>query len=386
MIEGCDFVQAPMGGQLTNAKHIMRVFGAGVGLVGLTNDEQEIGRWSSKDHDGVARWFFGLGKVPKSGTLPWVPARLRVLILLLRWSLKIDTLGVKRVFCVAPEVLFGCFWWRGYSIAYKFSGIENPLEMPRYRVGRLLAEPFEYALLRLVRRCNAIFAAADEASIARLKEKSRGCLAAYNICFSPTRVDPLKFYRSEAKRLSFKTEKALPQDALTVVWAGRINSVKGWPLIVPIAEQLLSLKVRYRLFVVGDGEDFKALQTAVSDSPARDSISLLGFLDADDLCRVLNGSEVYLATSLREGWPTSCVEALSAGLAVVTSSVSGARSLVIDGVNGYVVGSRDPNEFARRIVDCYSLSQSEKVSMSIAATYLIPSADLHELYREWLIK
>ena len=47
------------------------------------------------------------------------------------------------------------------------------------------------------------------------------------------------------------------------------------------------------------------------------------------------------------------LEAMAAGLPVVTLDGGGNRDLVIDGKNGYLIEKQDPKEFADRILEIY---------------------------------
>ena len=63
------------------------------------------------------------------------------------------------------------------------------------------------------------------------------------------------------------------------------------------------------------------------------------------------------------------LEALACGVPVVTTDVSGARVLVRQGENGFVVPGRDPEAFARAMVAALHLPRAGEVSLEIAADY-----------------
>jgi glycosyltransferase involved in cell wall biosynthesis len=68
---------------------------------------------------------------------------------------------------------------------------------------------------------------------------------------------------------------------------------------------------------------------------------------------VANGAEVipafdlFLMTSRYEGFPYVLLEALAAGCAIVTTRVGGVADCVVDGVNGSVIDTLDPDAIAR---------------------------------------
>jgi glycosyltransferase involved in cell wall biosynthesis len=68
-----------------------------------------------------------------------------------------------------------------------------------------------------------------------------------------------------------------------------------------------------------------------------------------DLPRVLAAADVAVLTSLWEGLPRVLVQAAAAGRPIVTFDVEGAWEVVRDGRNGFVVPSRDVDQFAGRL-------------------------------------
>lgn len=66
----------------------------------------------------------------------------------------------------------------------------------------------------------------------------------------------------------------------------------------------------------------------------------------DDVARIYASSDVLLCASYYETCSLAMLEALAAGLPIITTPVHSARELVEDGVNGWVVEYR-PEEFVR---------------------------------------
>ena len=68
--------------------------------------------------------------------------------------------------------------------------------------------------------------------------------------------------------------------------------------------------------------------------------------------------DVYINTSIHEGIPMSLLEAMSHGLPVVVTKVGGFPEIVDQGVNSYLIDSRDLSVFAVRCDEL--LSDPEK--------------------------
>ncbi len=72
-----------------------------------------------------------------------------------------------------------------------------------------------------------------------------------------------------------------------------------------------------------------------------------------DVRPVLNAMDVYLNTSLSEGLSIAIIEAMASGLPVIATDVGGNPELVENGVNGFLVPSRNPTALAERIKYLY---------------------------------
>jgi len=78
------------------------------------------------------------------------------------------------------------------------------------------------------------------------------------------------------------------------------------------------------------------------------------------------GLDVYLNTSVHEGIPMSILEALAHGLPVIAPAVGGIVEIIDDGTQGFLIGSRTPEDFAKK---CLILKENseERERMARAA-------------------
>ena len=70
-----------------------------------------------------------------------------------------------------------------------------------------------------------------------------------------------------------------------------------------------------------------------------------------DISGWLNRSRVFVLTSDSEGLSLALMEAMTCGLPAVVADVGDLADLVEDGVNGYLVSGRQPEQFAERLVE-----------------------------------
>ena len=81
-----------------------------------------------------------------------------------------------------------------------------------------------------------------------------------------------------------------------------------------------------------------------------DRISLLGNLEREKLNEVYLNSDIFVLSSKWEGFPNVLLEAMSYGLPVVSTKVSGAEDLIEDGKSGFLVPVGDVKKLEEAIL------------------------------------
>jgi glycosyltransferase involved in cell wall biosynthesis len=158
-----------------------------------------------------------------------------------------------------------------------------------------------------------------------------------------------------------------------VVAIGRLSRVKGWDLVLSAFARLAADRPGARLAYVGDGEDRPLLEAAVRELGLEPQVSITGFLPPDGVSMHVNAADVVVVGSRREGFSVAMLEALACGKPLVTTEVSGARTLIRDGRNGFVVPGRDPDRLARALDDALALDPAAvaKLSLGVARGYAL---------------
>jgi glycosyltransferase involved in cell wall biosynthesis len=132
---------------------------------------------------------------------------------------------------------------------------------------------------------------------------------------------------------------------VTIGFVGRICADKGVPELIQAVAQLRECGIDARLLLVGELEEPSVMEPWLGRDGAADWISIEGW--RDDLPAVMRDMDVFCLPSHREGMPISILEAMATGLPVVTTTATGCRDLVVDGVNGVLVPIDDVEALAR---------------------------------------
>lgn len=109
----------------------------------------------------------------------------------------------------------------------------------------------------------------------------------------------------------------------------RLVPIKGVDLFLGAAELVARTSPAARFIVVGDGQDRVGLERRVSEGPLAGRVSFLGW--RDDLPAIFADLDVVVLSSRNEGTPTSIIEAMAAGCAIVATAVGGVPDLLPPG-------------------------------------------------------
>jgi glycosyltransferase involved in cell wall biosynthesis len=142
----------------------------------------------------------------------------------------------------------------------------------------------------------------------------------------------------------------------TITCIGTLHEVKGQVHLVNACARLAAEGVAFVCHLVGDGPDRQLLERAIADAGLDGRVVLDGAIDRDALGALLAETDVVVAPSVptaqgkREGIPVVLMEAMSSGLPVVASRLSGIPELVEDGVSGLLAAPGSVDELAAALL------------------------------------
>lgn len=156
---------------------------------------------------------------------------------------------------------------------------------------------------------------------------------------------------------------------LRVLFVGRLVREKGVLDLLDAASSVPSVDLRLA------GAELPSDRDGVEDEVRRRSdgtalagrVRLLGLLDLVRLRQEVAASDVVALPSHREGVPRSLIEGLAAGRPVIATRIRGCRELVVHGVTGLLVESKDVPGLAAALRHIESMPDEIYGAMCIAA-------------------
>lgn len=157
----------------------------------------------------------------------------------------------------------------------------------------------------------------------------------------------------------------------TIIFVGRLHPIKGVKYLIEAMNIILQEKT-VKLLIVGDGEERKNLEKQVRELYLEEFVNFVGEVQNSEIPSLMNASDIFVLPSLSEALPTTILEAMAAGLPIITTNVRGLPEIVKDNENGFIIEPKNPKQIAEKVLlllenkelwDRISRNNKEKVNI-----------------------
>lgn len=152
---------------------------------------------------------------------------------------------------------------------------------------------------------------------------------------------PFERYYSTIKR-----EKTT--SPIKLISVGSLIERKNHELLLQALVYLKNLNIDFRLEILGEGDCRKLLEKSIIKKGLEGNVFLRGnVVNVEDY---LQKSDIYLHSAKYEPFGLVIIEAMAAGLPVISLNGKGNKDIVLDDFNGYLINDENPKLFADKIV------------------------------------
>ena len=146
---------------------------------------------------------------------------------------------------------------------------------------------------------------------------------------------------SQIRELATDSSKnvIINDNSIKFVSVGRLVYQKGYDRLLPIIKRLIDEGYKISLTILGEGSDRKNLEKYIDNNKLNNYVSLLGF--ANNPYSIMTQHDVFICSSLVEGFSTVVAEALILGLPVITTNCSGMKELLGENNEYGIVADND---------------------------------------------
>lgn len=151
-----------------------------------------------------------------------------------------------------------------------------------------------------------------------------------------------------------------------ILYTGRLSYRKGLFDFVECGINICSRYPDINFKLTGKGPLFDKLKGIIHESGYEDRFEFLGHVEKTKLIELYQNATIFILPSHYEGLPTTLLEAMSCGLPVVATSVSGNLDVIESGKNGILVPIKSPDKMAEAVSSLLN-SESLRIELGIAA-------------------
>lgn len=155
-------------------------------------------------------------------------------------------------------------------------------------------------------------------------------------------------------RTTFLAEHGVPEDSLLLLLVHRLSPVRRTLMYLePMLEELAKgLADRcWILIVAGAGSELAAAKASVQRLGVARHVVFLGNVPNREIPVLYSMADIFVHPTYTEGFPRVLIEAMAAGLPIVTTDAGGTAQILGPKQMAFMVDKSAPGDFARRTIE-----------------------------------
>ena len=178
----------------------------------------------------------------------------------------------------------------------------------------------------------------------------------------------------------FSRELHLDYNNNTLITVARFEPQKDPMLLLKIAKELNNRNFNFTYNIYGTGSLKEKMIEYIKENNLQNVHLIEGI---NDLAPYYAKSDLYIMGSKFEGLPLTCIEANSLSVPLIWVDIGDpTASFIVEGQNGYIIHSRDPKEFADKIIE--TLGDKDKLITLKRSTFESSKRfDEKEIKKNW---
>ncbi|HEY9200450.1 MAG TPA: glycosyltransferase family 4 protein [Gammaproteobacteria bacterium] len=163
----------------------------------------------------------------------------------------------------------------------------------------------------------------------------------------------------------------LPNEIISV---GRLDYIKGFSVLIDACKLFKDNNPDFKCKIIGNGPLKNSLQNQIDRNGLADNVRLVGVMKQEEIRELLSSATFFVLPSVitdsgdMDGIPVALMEAMAAGLPVISTTVSGIPELIQNDFNGLVVSPEDPVELSQAMERMLDRECSSKYALNARKT------------------
>jgi glycosyltransferase involved in cell wall biosynthesis len=148
-----------------------------------------------------------------------------------------------------------------------------------------------------------------------------------------------------------KTTEPHPEAKFKIASLFRIVKEKGVLELIEVIKRVTTVQKNVEFVIMGGGPMLNYLKEQLHDEVEKKNVNILGFVDDDVKIKEMSSSDLYVMLTHFDLMPISIMEAMAAGMPVLSTKVGGIPDLVQQGVNGYLYEIGEVEQVVEKILE-----------------------------------
>lgn len=168
-----------------------------------------------------------------------------------------------------------------------------------------------------------------------------------------------------------------------ILYVGWLEKEKGIKELIEAVKTIYSNNKSVRLTLVGDGKIRKYVENFIIKNRLNEIIKIKGWLSSKQIEKQLRKSNIFILPSWKEGMPNALIEALAAGLPVITTSVGVICDYLVNDSSAIIIKPKKVNNITKsleKLINDYNLRRKlSKKGFLVAKTNFSTETSLKKL-------
>lgn len=148
-----------------------------------------------------------------------------------------------------------------------------------------------------------------------------------------------------------ETQRHVKSNVVKVLFIGGTEAKRKGMYDVLRAIPIVAEKYGSNILFVFVGKcDVEKIKAICKEKNISDYVEILGYIETEEKVKVIVSSDIYVLPSYSEGLPVTILEAMAAGLPIISTPVGSIPEVIEEGVNGYLIKPGDYYGLAEKIL------------------------------------
>ena len=153
-----------------------------------------------------------------------------------------------------------------------------------------------------------------------------------------------------SKDKSFKKDLSIPEDGGVILFLSRLIKEKG---VYDLIESITTVAKEYKnvyFIIAGEGPERNRMEMICKEKGIEKQVRFTGHVNNKNLLKAYSCADIFVLPTYSEAMPMVILEALAAGLPIISTPIGAIPDIIKDGINGFLIEPNSPKQLAEKIL------------------------------------